>query len=137
MRDFAVQCLDRLSTKEIIDCSIQLVQALKYERMHFSPLAVLLIKKALSDKKLSHSLVWLFKAELDETKNFRNVVRFKLILETFFALCDPSERNLYFRDFNLVKYLKQISLTMKHYNEKNKSELSEKLRNLLKSIPQK
>ena len=87
----------------------QLVQALKYELFHNSPLAEFLLEKALSNTRVvGHAFFWALKASLDkpgeetglviyikEKKRiekrkgpfYQSVERFFLILERFLMCC--------------------------------------------------
>ena len=85
----------------------QLVQALKYELFHNSPLAEFLLEKALSNTRVvGHAFFWALKASLDrpegELKRIekrkgpfnQSVERFFLILERFLMCCGQFKNEL-------------------------------------------
>ena len=63
VRDFAVQKLAMLSDLQIALFMPQLVQALKYELFHHSPLAEFLLEKAIANTRVvGHAFFWALKA---------------------------------------------------------------------------
>ena len=112
VRIFAVQKLAMLNDSQIALFMPQLVQALKYELFHNSPLAEFLLEKALSNTRVvGHAFFWALKSNLDrpvyandlikpkeiakERKRIEkrhgpfvwSVERFFLILERFLMCC--------------------------------------------------
>eukprot|EP00762_Andalucia_godoyi_P004278 ANDGO_05487.mRNA.1 Phosphatidylinositol 3-kinase 1 len=65
IRAYAIDCLNRLSNRELASVLLQLVQVLKYEAHNDSPLARFLVKRgAQSPDEVGHILFWHLKAEL-------------------------------------------------------------------------
>jgi phosphatidylinositol-4,5-bisphosphate 3-kinase len=61
VREYAVQRLESLTNDELQDYLLQLVQVLKYEPYHDSPLARFLLRHALGSRSIGHSFFWLLK----------------------------------------------------------------------------
>ena len=141
MREFAVLCLENLTHEESVAYCVQLVQVLKYERHHYSPLALLLLKRAIEDKdgEFYHSFVWNLKSEISQENSspHKNSVRYKLILEAFFSLCGEPQTSQFLRDFDLVESLKQLSLSVRSFREKetDSQNVLNYFRKLLQNLP--
>eukprot|EP01126_Amoeba_proteus_P004228 TRINITY_DN11421_c0_g4_i3.p1 TRINITY_DN11421_c0_g4~~TRINITY_DN11421_c0_g4_i3.p1 ORF type:complete len:857 (-),score=216.68 TRINITY_DN11421_c0_g4_i3:53-2623(-) len=80
VREYAVRNLDRLSTAEVEDYLLQLVQVIKYEPYHDSALARFLLKRAIRNKRIGHFLYWFLKSEIHQSMVSE---RFGLMLEAF------------------------------------------------------
>ncbi|XP_052235355.1 phosphatidylinositol 4-phosphate 3-kinase C2 domain-containing subunit beta-like isoform X2 [Dreissena polymorpha] len=61
VRAFAVDCLRKMPTDDLIDFIPQLIQALKYESYHSSPLARLLLEQSCRSVRFAHQFFWLLK----------------------------------------------------------------------------
>ncbi|KAG8329500.1 Phosphatidylinositol 4-phosphate 3-kinase C2 domain-containing subunit alpha [Homalodisca vitripennis] len=59
VRRVAVSWIQDLSSDELVDYLPQLVQALKHETYEASPLARLLLERALTSPRVAHHLYWL------------------------------------------------------------------------------
>lgn len=71
----------------------QLIQALKYEVFHQSPLSEFLLEKALNNTRLiGHALFWNLKANLSQAYSRE---RFYLILERFLMCCGQFKNELF------------------------------------------
>jgi len=69
VRIFAVQKLAMLNDSQIALYMPQLVQALKYELFHHSPLAEFLLEKALTNSRVvGHAFYWALRASLARPK---------------------------------------------------------------------
>lgn len=66
VRAMAVRWMGNFSDGELCDYLPQLVQALKYEIYHDSPLARFLIRRALGNVRLMHMLFWYLKDKINE-----------------------------------------------------------------------
>jgi phosphatidylinositol-4,5-bisphosphate 3-kinase catalytic subunit alpha/beta/delta len=65
VREYAVRIIDQLSDKSLQEFILQLVQVLKYEAYHDSPLARLLLRRALrSPLMIGHHFFWMLKSEI-------------------------------------------------------------------------
>ena len=74
----------------------QLIQALKYELFHHSPLAEFLIEKALQNKNVvGHPFFWSLKANLGNPNELACQERFFLILERYLMCCGMYTNDLY------------------------------------------
>jgi hypothetical protein len=59
LREYAVKCLEGFDDEELADFLLQLVQVLKYESMHDSPLARFLLRRALANpREIGNKLFW-------------------------------------------------------------------------------
>ena len=71
----------------------QLVQALKYELHHKSPLSELLLERSLQNPRVvGHAFFWSLRAGIHE---FRSYERFYLILERFLMCCGRYKYELF------------------------------------------
>lgn len=85
VRIFAVKKLAMLNDSQIALFMPQLIQALKYELFHHSPLAEFLLEKALKNTRVvGHAFYWALKANLHWPHSRE---RFYLILERFLMCC--------------------------------------------------
>ena len=67
VRIFAVKKLTMLTDSKIALLMPQLVQALKYELFHSSPLAEFLLEKSLNNTRVvGHALFWQLRANLEQ-----------------------------------------------------------------------
>lgn len=66
VRAMAVRWMGNFSDDELCDYLPQLVQALKYEIYHDSPLARFLVRRALGNVRLMHLLFWYLKDKINE-----------------------------------------------------------------------
>jgi len=80
VRTYAVKFLEKLTNADVEDYLLQLVQVLKYELYHDSPLIRFLLRRALRNKRIGHYLYWFLKSELH---NAHLSERFGLLLEAF------------------------------------------------------
>jgi len=81
VRAKAVMWLDNtLSDEELGQYLLQLVQTLKYEPYLDNPLAQMLLRRALLNRKIGHFFFWHLKSEISSPNLF---VRFGLILEAY------------------------------------------------------
>lgn len=65
VRQYAIECLDKMPDNELKNCVLQLVQTLKYEPYHYSALARFLLKRSIvSPHLIGHSVFWHLKAEM-------------------------------------------------------------------------
>jgi len=74
----------------------QLVQAIKYEVFHHSPLAEFLLEKALINTRvIGHAFFWSLKANLNNPNELECQERFYLILERFLMCCGQFKNDLF------------------------------------------
>jgi hypothetical protein len=84
VRLFAVQMLSQFSDAKLALYMPQLVQALKYELFHHSPLAEFLLEKAITNTRVvGHAFFWCLKANLNNPSELACQERFFLIIERF------------------------------------------------------
>lgn len=89
VREYAVSCFRSLSDQDLVEFLPQLVQVIKCEPYHFSPLVGFLVPRALRKLLVGHSLFWHLKADLHMDGIS---VRFKLLIETLFMHEDLRHR---------------------------------------------
>ena len=110
VRIFAVQKLAMLNDSQIALFMPQLIQALKYELFHHSPLAEFLLEKALKNTRVvGHAFYWALKANL-HWRHSRE--RFYLILERFLMCCGQMKNDFLKQMFvnrSLVKVWKSVN----------------------------
>jgi phosphatidylinositol-4,5-bisphosphate 3-kinase len=92
VREFAIRVLDKLHDSILVEFLLQLVQALKYECYHDSPLARFLLRRALkSPLVIGHHLYWMLKSEMHSAGVCE---RFGVVLHTYVEFCGPHRQSL-------------------------------------------
>mmetsp|Transcript_20379 Transcript_20379/g.38143 ORF Transcript_20379/g.38143 Transcript_20379/m.38143 type:complete len:1122 (-) Transcript_20379:1077-4442(-) len=137
VRAFGVKCLEKMSTHDFQLFLIQLVQAIKFEPYHDSPLLHFLLKRALDyPKRIGHYFFWLLKSEMRDPY-FKE--RFGLLLEQYLQRCGPIKSSLVWQDY-LVKNLEAVARQIQADREMPKEEqhriLYEHLTMLNASLPE-
>ncbi|XP_071945072.1 phosphatidylinositol 4,5-bisphosphate 3-kinase catalytic subunit beta isoform-like [Antedon mediterranea] len=80
VRNFAVECLNRLTDDQLSQYLLQVVQAIKYESHLDCELCRFLLRRALANQRIGHFLFWHLRAEMHHL----NVsTRFGLMLEAY------------------------------------------------------
>jgi len=125
VREYAVRCLNKLDDRELKDYLLQLVQALKYEPNHFSPLAVWLVKRALqSPMLLGVPFFWMLKSEIHVPEISE---RYALLLEMYLRRCGSQREDL-FQQARIVTKLNQVALSIKSVpSSRRKQEVQKRL----------
>jgi hypothetical protein len=91
-----VRKLSLLKDSQIALFMPQLIQALKYELFHHSPLSEFLIEKALINKRvIGHAFFWSLKANLGNLIELAAQERYFLVMERFLMLCGHYTVDLY------------------------------------------
>jgi hypothetical protein len=92
VREYALRLIDEFSDATLQEFLLQLVQVLKYEPYHDSPLARFLLRRALrAPLTLGHSFFWMIKSEM----HCSNILeRFGTILVLYLLNCGPHEISL-------------------------------------------
>ena len=81
VRAFAVSNIEKFSDAEISTYLLQLVQVLKYEPHHASPIAFFILKRALkNNNQIGQMLYWLLKSEMHDKTIYE---RYGVILEVY------------------------------------------------------
>ena len=92
VREYAVRIIDELDDSVLQEFMLQLVQVLKYEPYHDSPLARLLLRRALrAPLVLGHHLFWMLRSEMESSSVLE---RFGTILYLYVTHCGPHEDSL-------------------------------------------
>lgn len=96
IRLFAVTKLSELSDTFLSLYIPQLVQAMKYEVHHKSPLSEFLLERSLQNKRVvGHAFFWSIRAGLYEIRSYE---RYYLVLERFLMCCGKFKFELYRQD---------------------------------------
>lgn len=116
VREMAVECLQSLPTDQLIDYLPQLIEALKFDCYHNSPLAKMLLEKSCNSIQFAHKFFWLLKgaAQDNSCKHW-----FQLM---FVALANVAGEALYeeFRkQEDLVKILSSMAEKLKSAKDKD------------------
>ena len=107
IRKFAVHSLQQLSYHEVMEYLPQLVQSIKYEVYHDSPLANYLLKLAIKyPLTIGHQLFWNFKGEM---YNVNHQQRFGLYLEAFLNKVAPEVRKVFEDEVWLINKLLKVA----------------------------
>ncbi|XP_055000246.1 phosphatidylinositol 4-phosphate 3-kinase C2 domain-containing subunit beta [Sorex araneus] len=106
VRRMAVQWIGSLSDAELLDYLPQLVQALKYECYLDSPLVRFLLKRAISDLRVTHYFFWLLK---DGLKDSQFSIRYQYLLAALLCCCGKGLREEFNRQSWLVNTLAKLA----------------------------
>ncbi|KAM9109326.1 phosphatidylinositol 4-phosphate 3-kinase C2 domain-containing subunit beta isoform 2-T5 [Megaptera novaeangliae] len=106
VRRMAVQWIGSLSDAELLDYLPQLVQALKYECYLDSPLVRFLLKRAVSDLRVTHYFFWLLK---DGLKDSQFSIRYQYLLAALLCCCGKGLREEFNRQCWLVSTLAKLA----------------------------
>ncbi|MEJ1270063.1 phosphatidylinositol-4-phosphate 3-kinase catalytic subunit type 2 beta [Cricetulus griseus] len=106
VRRMAVQWIGSLSDAELLDYLPQLVQALKYECYLDSPLVRFLLKRAISDLRVTHYFFWLLK---DSLKDSQFSIRYQYLLAALLCCCGKGLREEFNRQCWLVNTLAKLA----------------------------
>ncbi|EFC49912.1 predicted protein [Naegleria gruberi] len=110
VRRYALKLLDKLPDNTFADFVLQLVQTLKYELYHDSPLSRYLLKRGLrSTHIIGHILFWHLKAEM-HVPYIRE--RYGIILEEYLRNCGGHRREL-LKQSGIVGQLYSIAMKVK------------------------
>ena len=64
VRSYAARCMESMATDDVLDCLLELTQAVKFEAYHASELAFFLLRSALRDGRVGHMLYWSLKCDV-------------------------------------------------------------------------
>jgi hypothetical protein len=129
IRQFAVRALNTLPDDELNLFLLQLVQCVKNEIYHDSPLCRFLLERAMrSSHLIGHSLFWSLKAELH---NANCKERFILILEQYMKACTRHRVQLT-NQIDLVNHLLEFALKVKRFHTKSIEERKNYFQEILK-----
>ncbi|KAL4225582.1 Phosphatidylinositol 4-phosphate 3-kinase C2 domain-containing subunit alpha [Mactra antiquata] len=125
VRSFAVDCLRKMPTDDLIDFIPQLIQALKYESYHSSPLARLLLEQSCKSVRFAHQFFWLLKGATQDSQYKR---RYELM---FVALVSVAGEALYQEFMKQEEIVKVLQNTAEKVQQARGSDKEATLRNNL------
>jgi len=132
IRKYAVSCLQQANYFEIKDYIIQLVQALKYEIYHDSPLARYLLMTAIKyPLTIGHYLFWNLRSEM-HNPNVQQ--RFGLYLEVFLNKIGKNIRKIFEDESWMMKSLIAVADIPHDKSFKSNEEKLEKFREALSEL---
>lgn len=128
VREYAVKCLHKFSDEELKLYLLQLMQVIKYEPHHYSALVQFLLDRACrSEVTLGVPFFWYLHTEVGS--EYRE--RFALIMEAFLMHCSDRQREEIFKQLEVVKKFKEISIDVKDFpKDKRRDELIKRLKTL-------
>ncbi|XP_064634199.1 phosphatidylinositol 4-phosphate 3-kinase C2 domain-containing subunit alpha-like isoform X2 [Lineus longissimus] len=110
VRNVAISWIKKMCADEICDYLPQLLQALKYELYHQSPLSQFLLEMAMTNVRIAHQLYWLFKeASLD----VRCCWRFHLMKTALMSMVGNGFKEEIEREEHLTKGLTTAAICVK------------------------
>jgi len=131
LREFAVKCLEPFDDDELSEFLLQLVQALKYEAAHDSPLARFLLKRALGNsREIGTKLFWCLRSEM-HLLNYAS--RFGLMLQSYLKNCGAHISELT-QQHDLQEMLKGIASHAQQQSFKSKQDRNEYAREELTKV---
>ncbi|KAH9500501.1 Phosphatidylinositol 4-phosphate 3-kinase C2 domain-containing subunit beta [Bulinus truncatus] len=117
VRQFAADCLNKIPSDDLIDFLPQMIQGLKFESYHNSPLAKLLLEQSCKSPRFAHQFFWLLKGAASQDPAFKR--RYELM---FVALANVSGDSLY-QEFKkqeeLIKVVTMIAGKVKSSKDKD------------------
>lgn len=132
VRIFAVRKLSMLNDSQIALFMPQLVQALKYELFHHSPLAEFLLEKALHNTRVvGHAFFWSLKANLHKYQPHSRE-RFFLILERFLMCCGQFKNDFFKQNLVNVRLVEVFEVVNKKLKENSKKNTEKIMAQVLK-----
>ena len=126
---FTAQVFEKFSDSQILDFLPQLVQVLKQQNFHDSPLACFLIKRAFRNRhRIGHALFWHLKSELHVPII---VERFSIILECYLRGCGTHRKEI-LKQHQVVDSLVSVAVRIKNVSNpaKRKVVLHEELKKI-------
>lgn len=119
LREYAINRLDKMSDTQLCNYLLQLVEALKYEPFHSSPLSCFLLRRAVASPHLiGHYLFWNLKAEVhNPNKQLRE--RFGLYIREYLETCGSHAVELEKQCF-IVDKLYDVAMAIKKKNKGDK-----------------
>ncbi len=109
-RTFAVETLNDLPNDRFRDILPQLIQSLKNEYFHYSPLSCLIMKKAFSDLRIAHVVYWQLKCEIRDESEYSE--RFQVLLEALMMGCGKQMKKEIFKQDQIIDALTAIASTL-------------------------
>ncbi|RUS76688.1 hypothetical protein EGW08_015543 [Elysia chlorotica] len=116
VRQFAADSLNKIPTDDLVDFLPQLIQGLKFESYHNSPLAKLLLEQACKSPRFAHQFFWLLKGVAGQDVTFKR--RYELM---FVALASVAGDALYqelHKQEELVKLVASLAEQVKDAKDK-------------------
>eukprot|EP00656_Telonema_subtile_P008597 TRINITY_DN1400_c0_g1_i4.p1 TRINITY_DN1400_c0_g1~~TRINITY_DN1400_c0_g1_i4.p1 ORF type:complete len:638 (-),score=168.10 TRINITY_DN1400_c0_g1_i4:124-2037(-) len=84
IREYAVKCLEQATDEELLDCLLQLVQALRYEQQHNSALSRFLLRRASQNGEFATRFHWFLVVEEGRPgQEDKSVERYNHVMEAF------------------------------------------------------
>ena len=109
VRQYAVQLLDGLSDGDLALYLVQLINAVKYEPRHDSPLCRLLVRRALQSKTIvGHRFFWLLRSELHTSRE-----RLGVLLEAYLRGSGVGHIHVLYSEANLIQDLAGVAKDVK------------------------
>ncbi|GFN93851.1 phosphatidylinositol 4-phosphate 3-kinase c2 domain-containing subunit alpha-like [Plakobranchus ocellatus] len=117
VRQFAADSLNKIPSDDLVDFLPQMIQGLKFESYHNSPLAKLLLEQACKAPRFAHQFFWLLKGVAAQDVTFKR--RYELM---FVALASVAGDALYqelHKQEELVKLVSSLAEQVKDAKDKD------------------
>lgn len=118
VRATAVEWLEALVDDELCDYLPQLVQALKYEIYHDSPLIRFLVCRALGSVRVMHYLFWYLKDTISDPQFGQ---RFQIILGGLLGICGNAQRCEFTRQDEILADLTHVAVQVKNAKDSSRT----------------
>ncbi|KAK3611626.1 hypothetical protein CHS0354_018322 [Potamilus streckersoni] len=116
VRAFAVDCLRRMPTDDLIDFIPQLIQALKFESYHSSDLAKLLLEQSCKSVRFAHQFFWLLKGATQDILYKR---RYELMFVALISVAGDALYKEFKKQEKVVKILSQTGESVQKAKDKD------------------
>ncbi|PVD33696.1 hypothetical protein C0Q70_04956 [Pomacea canaliculata] len=117
VREFAVDSLGRLPADELVHFLPQLIQALKFESYHNSPLACLLLETSFKSIRFAHHFFWLLKGVAGQDATFKR--RYELMFVALASVAGDTLYQEFHKQEDLVKILTSVAEKVKNAKDKD------------------
>lgn len=123
LRKHAVRLIESNNTDLVSYYLPQLLEALKYERLHYSDLALMLLRKANTNLKFAHRLYWHLREFKSRERNFINI-RYDLLMEALKTSFDSTVNDEIEKEIFMIECIDKIGCKIKDLKDNVRNKLS-------------
>ncbi|XP_059175540.1 phosphatidylinositol 4-phosphate 3-kinase C2 domain-containing subunit beta-like [Physella acuta] len=117
VRQFAADCLNKIPSDDLIDFLPQMIQGLKFESYHNSPLAKLLLEQSCKSPRFAHQFFWLLKGAASQDATFKR--RYELMFVALASVTGDALYQEFKKQEELVKVVTSVAEKVKTAKDKD------------------
>ncbi|CAL1535121.1 unnamed protein product [Lymnaea stagnalis] len=117
VRQFAADSLNKISSDDLVDFLPQMIQGLKFESYHNSPLAKLLLEQACKSPRFAHQFFWLLKGAAAQDATFKR--RYELMFVALASVAGDALYQEFKKQEELVKVMTSVAEKVKAAKDKD------------------